>query len=69
MLGAASVFRGRRVGPSELGPHNARFYYGIVLENGSNVRGVCQHVTNLLQLNSFTVSVQCVIFVQFYALK
>ena len=31
----------------ELGPHNARFYYGIVLENGSNVRGVCQHVTNL----------------------
>ena len=33
--------------PAELGPHNARFYYGIVLENGSNVRGVCQHVTNL----------------------
>ncbi len=34
--------------PAELGPHNARFYSGIVLENGSNVRGICQHVTNLL---------------------
>ena len=22
----------------ELGPHNSRFYYDIVLENGSNVR-------------------------------
>jgi hypothetical protein len=32
----------------ELGPHNALFYYGIVLENGSNFRGDCQHVTNLL---------------------
>jgi hypothetical protein len=37
---------------AELGPHNARFYYGIVLENGSNVRGVRQHVTFLLLIQS-----------------
>jgi hypothetical protein len=35
--------------PAELGPHNARFYYGIVLGNGSNVRGTGEHVTNVLQ--------------------
>ena len=38
--------------PAELGPHNARFYYGILLENGSNVRGVRQHVTILLMIQS-----------------
>ncbi len=38
--------------PAELGPHNARFYYGILLENGSNVRGVRQHVTFLLMIQS-----------------
>ena len=53
MLGAASVFRvGGVWDPAELGPHNARFYYGIVLENGSNVRGVCKHVTSLLLFQS-----------------
>ena len=38
--------------PAELGPNNARFYYGILLENGSNVRGVLQHVTFLLMIQS-----------------
>ena len=46
--GCLGPFVGGVWDPAELGPHNARFYYGIVLENGSNVRGVCQHVTNLL---------------------
>ena len=49
MLGAAS---GGVWDPAELGPHNARFYYGILLENGSNVRGVRQHVTILLMIQS-----------------
>ena len=38
--------------PAELGPHNSRFYYDIVLENGSNVRGVCKDVTSLLLFQS-----------------
>ena len=38
--------------PAELGPHNSRVYCDIVVENGSNVRGVCKHVTSLLLFQS-----------------
>jgi len=47
-----SVLLARRVDPAELGPHNSRFYYDIVLENGSNGRGVCKHVTSLPSFQS-----------------
>ena len=53
MLGAASVFRvGGVWDPAELGPHNSRVYYDIVVENGSNVRGSNKHVTFLLMIES-----------------